>query len=101
MKFNNMVDTSQGTACGGYTYELEYMSTGPLYKGSAPDLSLYSITADPAIKGTISTKEWVGTHPMRLKCTNGVYDTLSTARGINGFFNSVYTEITVKIVQPC
>ena len=53
MTFTNMIDASQGTACGGFTYELEYLLTGPLYKGStAPNISHYSIiTAIPAVEG--------------------------------------------------
>ena len=41
MPFTDMIDSSQGIACGGYTYQLEYMSSGPLLSGggAAPDLS--------------------------------------------------------------
>ena len=88
--FTAMEDTSQGLACGGYTYELEYMSGGPL-DGSSPDLSPFSISVTPSLAGTITDFTWIGTHPMRIKCTNGQADTSPTARGVGGFFNSVYS----------
>jgi len=103
MTFTDMIDTSQGTACGGYTYEVEYLSTGPLYSGSAPDLTHYSIAAGPAVEGTVSNMGWSpDTHPMQLKCTNGVYDATPTARGVNGLFTSVYSsQIDVTVLDPC
>jgi hypothetical protein len=103
MTFTDMTNTSHGTACGGYTYEVEYLSTGPLYSGSEPDLSLYSIAAGPAVVGTVSNTGWSpDTHPMHLKCTNGVYDASLMARGVNGLFTSVYSsQIDVTIIDPC
>ena len=66
MAFTAMADNDQGTGCGGYTYELEYVS-GPL---SVPvDLSHYSITTatGPAVEGTLTTLGWSGlTHTLRL-----------------------------------
>ena len=103
MPFAAMIDTSQGTACGGYTYELEYLSTGPLYTGvGTPDLSHYSVTGTPSVDGTTTDLAWVGTHPMRLKCTNGVADSSASARGNAGLFNTVYSsQIDVTITDPC
>lgn len=70
MTFSPMVDTSQGLACGGYTYEFEYLNTGPLYSGSAPDLSFLNISGN-SVSGSVPSASWIGTHPLRLKCTNG------------------------------
>ena len=99
MVFNPMVDTSLGTACGGYTYELEYVS-GPLV---APSLSSHlSISATPAIEGTISDLTWLGTSIIRIKCTNGIYDASPTARGVNGLFtDTVSDDINVIFENPC
>ena len=60
MPFDAMVDHTNGATCGGYTYELEYLSSGPLYAGSAPSLTDFSITATPSVTGTITSKKWAG-----------------------------------------
>ena len=89
MPFNPMVDTSKNGACGGYTYEVEYGLSGTL---SNPDMSHYSIGIGPAIEGTTTDINWVGTHPLRIKCTNGVFSSDPAARGTNGLFKSVYSD---------
>ena len=102
MPFSAMIDTNQGAACGGYTYELEYLSTGPLFSGSAPSLTAYSIAATPSVTGTITDVSWLGIHPFRLKCTNGIYSAAAGSRGTNGLFTTVYsTQIDVTILDPC
>lgn len=99
MSFSAMVDLDQGTACGGYTYEVEYGPSGSL---SNPDLSHYSVANSLAIEGTANTVEWIGTHYLRLKCINGQYDASPTARGVNGLFTHVYSnEIELNFSHPC
>ena len=67
------------------------MSTGPLYSGGVgPDMSIYTVTTSD-VTGTATLINWVGTHPLQLKCTNGVADASATARGNAGLFNSVYS----------
>ena len=52
--------------------------------------------------GTLLSYLWIGTHPLRLKCTNGKPDALSSARGVNGLFKSVYSnQIDVTIRDAC
>jgi len=59
--------------CGGFTYELEYMS-GPLTALGIDHMSIYSLADSGSaltITGTPTTKSWLGMHTMRLKGTNG------------------------------
>ena len=83
---------------------MEYIS-GPVSNASFPegaDLSKYIIS------GGIITRDsaemaWVGTHMLRLKCTNGnLNNALTRNRGIDGLFKSIYSNsITLEIVDPC
>ena len=59
--------------CGGFTYELEYMS-GPLIVLGIDHMSIYSLADSGSaltITGTPINKSWLGMHTMRLKSTNG------------------------------
>ena len=54
--------------CGGFTYELEYMS-GPLIALGIDHMSVYTLSNSGSavtITGTPSTFDWVNTHTMRL-----------------------------------
>ena len=76
--------------CGGFTYELEYMS-GPLIALGIDHMSVYALSDSGSavtITGTPVSKSWLGEHMMRLKCTNG--------------FSSAYSNsFQVKIVDAC
>ena len=99
-----MRDLTLGTECGGFTYTLEYIS-GPISNPSIPagaDLSLYTDLGG-VFSGIVETFDWVGTHLLRLKCTNGNRDNFSMRnRGTQGLFNSVYSQpIELIIEDPC
>ena len=97
-----MVDLDMGTACGGYTYELEYLSYGPMYTGTFTDEADYMLTSTPSYQAIITDYSWLGTHPFRIKCTNGVPDASPDARGNGGLFLTVYSDpIDVLIIDPC
>ena len=106
-----MQNAEYGIGCGGFTYALEYLS-GPLIGTSVVHTNTYTVggVADYAVgesmTGTPMEMEWLGatiydsgTHQYRLSCTNG--ETL-TNRGVNGLFNTVYSDpFEVTIVNPC
>jgi len=77
------------------------MSTGPLYSsGAAPNISFLSVST--TVTGLAPSFQWLGTHPFRLKCTNGSANTSATARGNAGLFNSVYSpQINLTLLDPC
>lgn len=69
----------------------------------SPDLSTFlTISASPAIEGTVTDLAWLGTSTIRIKCTNGIFDASPSARGVNGLFSSTYSDdITVIFENPC
>lgn len=107
--FTQMVDTSQGLLCGGYTHEIIYVSGSVFDATLAPinaDLSPYTLTETSGtrmeITGTLNVFDWLGVHKIIIKATNGKLDTSATARGNQGFFNSVFSpELSLEIVNPC
>ena len=99
-----MTDKTMGSKCGGFTYSLEYVS-GPVSNVNFPggaDLSSYAISGSSITRDTADLA-WVGTHVLRLKCTNGnTNNALTKNRGVNGLFKSVFSNaITLEIVDPC
>jgi hypothetical protein len=45
--------------------------------------------------------DWTGTHTLRAKCTNGVYDE-NNDRGNNGLYESVYSaDFDLVLENPC
>ena len=102
MLFTAMVDQTNGATCGGYSYELDYFNTGPLYAGIAPSLTDFSVTSTPSITGTITSRTWIGKHPLRLKCTLGSPDASTSARGNAGLFHSVFSApVDLILNDPC
>ena len=83
--------------CGGFTYELEYIS-GPLIALGVNHMSVYALSDSGSavtITGTPISKSWLGEHLMRLKSTNG-------QSGGTGLYNSAYSNsFRVKIVDAC
>ena len=83
--------------CGGFTYELEYIS-GPLIALGIDHMSVYALSDSGSavtITGTPISKSWLGVHMLRLKSTNG-------QSGGTSLYNSAYSNsFQVKIVDAC
>ena len=105
-----MINDEYGTSCGGFTYELEYVS-GQLTGTTIDPLATYTITQtddlvnNEEMSGIPAEVEWLdniyspGIHEFRFSCTNG--NTLLT-RGISGLFNTVYSDpFVVELINPC
>ena len=98
MTFDEMIDDLNGTDCGGYSYEMEYIS-GPFAENSInfPTLLTYVNSNPSYMEGEAADPSWEGTHEMRLKCTIGTFDT-GSPRGHNGLFNTVFSaKISMQI----
>jgi len=105
-----MVDQTLGLTCGGYTYELEYQSSGPLWdavNNVGPSLAHYTLGACPGASatcdytGSTNNMSWIGTHPFKIKGTNGTFGAMST-RGTNGLYNTIDSlDFTVTFGDAC
>ena len=68
--------TNGGLSCGGFTYELEYLS-GPAKDAGINHLTIYTLTdigttiTQTTTHGNPAAKVWIGEHQFRLKGTNG------------------------------
>lgn len=59
-------------------------------------------TTQNEISGSIGDFNWLGSHKLRIKSTNGKFDPDPSARGDQGLFNSEFSaEITLEIINPC
>ena len=70
-----MSDDTYGLACGGYTYTLEYDSTGDLWDSSTntgPDISSFTLTeytgSNLELSATVTDFAWDGDHYFKIKC---------------------------------
>ena len=98
--------------CGGFTYQLNYMS-GSMFDGRFPnniDPSSVSVSLDEdgtSFTGILLDLRWEGEHLIRIKTYQGQPqvdpDTgLPIERGEGGMYNFVYSEpFTMKVVNPC
>ena len=88
-----------GISCGGFTYELEYIS-GPAKDAGIDPMTVYTLSGGTTVTmtsptGSPAARVWLGTHQFRFKCTNG--DVANTQ-----LYNSVYTDpFTVILEDPC
>ena len=105
MSATAMSNVEMGTTCGGYTYELEYVS-GPLDGTGIDHNSIYTLVETAgagsalSLTGTPSTREWTGDHTFKIKCTNG--HSSNAPAGNSGLYSSVYSnDFTVTILNPC
>ena len=101
-----MINAEYGINCGGFTYELEYVS-GPLIAASIDPLTIYTLvesggSGGPVIlAGTPLAWDWIGNHVYRLKCSNGNTANAPAGDG-TGIYHSVYSSnFVVKIIDPC
>lgn len=106
------MDTTWGTVCGGYTYELEYQPTGPLYNtatSTPPSIAHYTLgtcttgSGNCDYTGTTTDFNWIGTHPFKIKATLGTFNA-GLGRGTNGdgLYETVYSpDFNVIIANPC
>ena len=101
-----MINVEAGTGCGGFTYELEYLS-GPLTALGIDPLTVYTLTETGGsggpidMVGTAPNWDWIGDHTYRIKCTNGHSSNSPYGDG-TGLYNSVYSnDFVVTIVDPC
>lgn len=106
MTASAMINAEYGINCGGYTYELEYMS-GPLLAPGIDPMSIYTMTESGGsggplvLAGTPFERTWLGTHVYRLKCLNGHISNAPAGDGF-GIYNSVYSNnFYVRIIDPC
>lgn len=104
-----MINVEDGISCGGFTYELEYVS-GPLTNTGIDYTTVYSMTeisgsgTDLVISGTPVDRLWLGTHTFRILCHNGSSGNIPNNSGdpTTGFYNNVYSDdFRVQIVDPC
>ena len=101
-----MINAEYGINCGGYTYELEYLS-GPLVAAGIDPMTIYSLVESGGsggpivLAGTPIAWDWLGDHTYRLKCSNGNISNAPAGDG-TGIYNSVYSgNFVVTIIDPC
>ena len=87
--------TSWGDYCGGFSYQIEYVSGSfsPVPTQSQLDSFLVLDTATMTVTVTTTDPAWTGTHVIKIKGTNGAASKV---------YNSVYsTDISIEFVNPC
>ena len=101
-----MINAEYGINCGGFTYELEYVS-GPLIAAGIDPLTVYTLvesggSGGPVVlSGTPVLWSWLGDHTYRIKCSNGNIANAPAGDG-TGIYNSVYSNnFLVRIIDPC
>ena len=93
--------------CRGQTQELIYLS-GPKSSLIGKNIeNLYTVKPGSApnsndLTGMFKTFDWLGKHVFVVRGTVGSEDNSSTARGKNGFYNSIdSTPLILTITNPC
>ena len=82
--------------CGGVFYELDYLS-GP--SGVASEIEI--LTQSSMLAADLDTREWLGSHQLRITGFNGLKDE-DSPYGNQGVFNSIQSQtVTIKIEDPC
>jgi len=99
------MNTDRNDYCGGFTYDLVYVSgpfagdthpSDPLKIG--PDLTLtYSLTT-LTYSGTVSTFDWVGVHTFKVVGQNG---DPANAANRKPYLTTDSADFTITIVNPC
>ena len=101
-----MINAEYGINCGGFTYELEYVS-GPLIAAGIDPNTIYTLVESGGsggpldLTGTPIDRQWLGDHTYRIKCSNGNVANAPAGDG-TGIYNSVYSnDFVVRVIDPC
>ena len=81
----NAMSTSWGDHCGGFSYQIEYVSGGKTPAPTREQLDAFLAFDSTSMTVTVLTTDtaWIGTHVIKIKGTNGAsgtaYSTISSA----------------------